>query len=62
MTDNGRVTAKSPKEAALLALRRAKQEPEPMVVQALISIAIDQIGLIQELARPRREKKAKESA
>jgi hypothetical protein len=54
---NGR---SSPKEAALIALRRAKQEPEPEVVLALISIALTHVEAIEELKRPRPVRKEKE--
>ena len=59
MSDNGK---SSPKAAALIALRRAEQELEPMLVQALIAIAIRHVEQIQELRKPRREKAAKEPA
>jgi hypothetical protein len=49
----------SPKDAALIALRRAAQEDELLVVQALIAIALKQVEMIEELVRPRRVRKEK---
>jgi hypothetical protein len=54
--NNGKNT---PKTAALIALKRAAQEDEPVVVAALIAIAIKQVELIDELVRPRRVRKEK---
>jgi hypothetical protein len=57
----------TPKDAALLALKRARDEAETpegnlLVVGALITTALRQVELIQELSRPRREKKTKATA
>lgn len=54
--------ANSPKEAALLVLKRAAQEPEPAIAAALVSIAIRHVEAIQELVRPRKPKAAKVDA
>lgn len=53
---NGR---SSPKDAALIALKRARQEPEPAVVAALIEVAIKHLEMVEELKRARYVKKEK---
>jgi hypothetical protein len=55
MSANGKQT---PKDAALIVLRRAADETEPVVMAALIAVAIKQVEQIQELVKPRKPKAA----